>query len=76
MNVPDRSHDFEAPDAWDWDRAGARPGLSGLTVTVSIKLTSSEFDAIAACAEREGTTVTEFLKKLALDAARRRSPAP
>jgi uncharacterized protein (DUF1778 family) len=74
--MPDETGGLEAQDAWEWAAAEKREGRSDTAVTVSIRLSSREFEAVAECAEREGATVTDFIRTAALDAARERSSAP
>lgn len=76
MTMPDETNDLENYDAWNWTAAEKRPGNPKAPVTVSIKLAAAEFEAVADCAERDGTRVTDFIRTAALDAARERSSAP
>lgn len=75
MTMSNKTDDLEASDTWDWAAAATQPGQPGAVVTVSVRYSADEFQAIAECAEREGLTVTDFIRTVALEAAREQSRA-
>jgi hypothetical protein len=73
--VPDETDQLEASDTWDWAVATKRPGVPEAGVTVSVDLTSAEFEDIAQCAQHAGLGVTDFIRAVVLKAARGRTSA-
>ena len=73
--LPDDTDDLEASETWDWPAASKRRGVAEAGVTVSVRYSVEEFEAVAECAEREDLSVADFIRDAALEAARRRSSA-
>src|SRR5438105_2580133 len=67
--MPDEIDNLEAYDTWDWAAAEKRRGIPPSAVTVSIRLATVDFEAIAEGAARRGMTVTDLIRTAALDAA-------
>lgn len=73
--MPTKIDELEDPNTWDWENAETLPGVASAEAVVSVRYSAGEFAAIAEHAERQGLTVTEFVRRAVLDAAQGHSPA-
>ncbi len=68
------------PDNWDWENPIEVVMSEDLVISMPIEVTPEEFDLISHVARTEGLSPHEFMKRLALNAARTAStelaPAP
>ena len=66
----DSIDELQEADSWDWDQAETLPGNPAAGVVVGIRLSATEFEDLAAAAERSAVTATEFARRATVSAAR------
>ena len=55
---------------WDLETAVRRPGVKQGGVTVSVRLSRTDFDKLSECAEAEGLATSTFMLNAALEKVR------
>jgi len=61
--------ELQNPESWDWERAQARPGRKKPRAVVSVAFKRDDFETVAACAERAGMKLSEFIRSAAIGCA-------
>ena len=60
---------LEETTTWDADRAERHPPARRRRAVVSVPFEPAAFERIAACAERDGKRLTDFVREAALEKA-------
>lgn len=66
--------ELEDPATWDFEAAERLDPDRPVGVVWSVRFARTEFDLVAGAADRAGVTITDFLRRAAIRAAKQATP--